>query len=111
MTLFMEHYCWLIIWASSLFSATPAAPVRILTLKSMEICTDLCAYTVYADSEEITTTTDILSAITVCFVLYWIFNIQYPKQFYGLLSFLDIFIFHRRSVKPSQKVSSFINKF
>ena len=64
------------------------------------------SFTLFADSTEIAVCTDVLTAITACFVVYWIFNIQYPKQFRNFLSFqarahlsttgqsaLDVFIF------------------
>ena len=68
-------------------------------------------YTVYADNTEITTCSDIVTALTVCFDIYWIFDIQYPKHYRNVLSLLDIAVFRKRSVKAPQKVITLLNKF
>ena len=68
-------------------------------------------FIVCADNVDITYCKDIVSALTTCFIVYWIFNISYPKIYNGLLTFLDNFIFHKNSVRTSQKISNFINKF
>jgi hypothetical protein len=68
-------------------------------------------FTVYADGAEVTTTGDIVNAITACFLMFWLFDIQYPKHFCGLLSLLDNIIYNKKSVRMPQKVSNFINKF
>jgi len=71
----------------------------------------LTTFAVFADRTHITTCSSVVNAITICFLSYWIFNIEYPKNFRGILSFLDAFIFHKKSVRIGQKVSTFINKF
>jgi len=68
------------------------------------------SFTLFADSTEIAVCTDVLTAITACFVVYWIFNIQYPKQFRNFLSFLDIALFRKKSVRTTQRLLTFINK-
>jgi hypothetical protein len=65
---------------------------------------------VNADGIEITQCHNVVNALTVAFVLYWIFNIKYPKPFYGTLSLFDTSVFKKNSVRPPQKVVNFLNK-
>ena len=66
---------------------------------------------VFAENVDITYCKNIVSALPTCFIVFWIFNISYPKLYNGVLIFLDNFIFHKNSVRISQKISNFINKF
>jgi hypothetical protein len=70
----------------------------------------LCMFTVFVDGVEITSCQDIVTAITACFIMYWVFDIKYPKPFYGMLSMLDTFVFRKNSVKATQKVLNFVNQ-
>ena len=84
---------------------------HILYSGDEDIFGPLTTFAVFADRTHITTCSTVVNAITVCFLAYWLFNIQYPKSFRGILSFLDAFIFRKKSVRISQKVSTFFNKF
>jgi len=68
------------------------------------------SYDFYADDYEVCTCADIISAITACFAIYWIFDIQYPRQFRIMLTLLDCYVFNKRSERSTQKVLSFVNK-
>jgi len=68
-------------------------------------------FVVQADGSDVMSCGDIVSALSVTFLMYWLFNIKYPKVHFGLLSFLDTFIFKKKSVRATQKVLSFINQF
>ena len=72
---------------------------------------DVHEFYVKADNVDVVCCSSIVNAITACFVTYWIFDIQYPKMFNNLLAFLDVRIFRKKSVCPTQKVLSFINRF
>lgn len=67
-------------------------------------------FRVLADGNEITQCSDIVKAMTVAFVMHWIFNIKYPKEFFGTLSLFDTYVFRKNSVRVPQKVRSLINK-
>jgi len=67
-------------------------------------------FTVSADGADVVTCSSVISAITACFILYWLFNIEYPKLFRSTLSFLDIHVFKKASVKSTQKITTFVNK-
>ena len=69
------------------------------------------AYTVIADNVEVVTCSNIVAAITACFVVHWIFDIQYPTLFKNILTFLDVHVFQKRSVRATQKVLTYINRF
>jgi hypothetical protein len=71
----------------------------------------LPSFVVEADGSEIVSCSDIISGVTVTFLMYWLFDIKYPKIHFGLLSFLDTFIFQKKGVRASQKVLGFINQF
>lgn len=75
-----------------------------------DVFDSLTSFTVTADGVDILSCSDVTSAVTACFAMYWIFDIKYPKMFYGFLSFLDNFVFKKNSVRASQKVSNFVNK-
>ncbi len=70
----------------------------------------LTSYIVCADRLQITTCKDLVSALTSCFICYWLFNIKYPKIFCGQLGFLDN-LFKKNSIPVAQKVANFMNKF
>jgi len=70
----------------------------------------MTVFNLMADHTDVTSCTDIITAVTACFSLYWLFDIQYPKHFHGILTFLDTYVFRKRSVRVTQKVSTFINK-
>jgi hypothetical protein len=70
----------------------------------------LTTFTVYVNGVAITECHEVTSALTICFLCYWIFNIQYCSEFLGVLSFMDNFIFKKNTVPMSRKVTSFINK-
>jgi len=72
---------------------------------------DVNEFNVKADNVHVVCCNSIVNAMTACFITYWLFDIQYPKQFKNLLTFLDIRVFRKKSVRPTQKVSTFINRF
>jgi len=41
----------------------------------------LTVFNLMADNTDVTSCTDIITAVTACLALYWIFDIQYPKNF------------------------------
>jgi hypothetical protein len=66
-------------------------------------------FKIFVDRQEVVSTNNIVNAITVSFLQHWIFNIVYPKKFFGILSFLDVFVFRKKSVRATQKAVSFVN--
>jgi hypothetical protein len=71
----------------------------------------MTTFRVHAEGVEVTNCSDAATAMTICFLAYWIFDIKYAKLFSGTLSFLDNYIFKKNSVPISQKVLTLINKF
>ena len=78
---------------------------------SGDVFAEKTAYTVIADSVEVVTCSNIVAAITACFLVHWIFDIQYPKLFKNTLTFLDVHVFKKSSVRANQKVLTYVNKF
>jgi hypothetical protein len=76
-----------------------------------DVLDPLTEFRVFADGTQVATCTDVSSCITTCFLMYWIFDIAYPKCFNGTLSFLDNIVFKKKSVPLRQKVLTFVNKF
>ena len=70
----------------------------------------LTTFKVYADATEVTSCRDVVTAVTCCFLMYWIFDIKYAKPYYRTLAFLDNYVFKKNSVSLPQKVISLINK-
>jgi len=68
-------------------------------------------FRVFADGVHITCCRDVCSALTTCFVLYWIFDIAYSKSYIGALTFLDNFVFRKKNARMLSKVATFLNHF
>ena len=68
-------------------------------------------FRIFAEGVEVTVCRDAVTALTTAFLMFWIFDIKYPKTSASTLSFLDNFIFKKNSVPVKQKVANFINKF
>ncbi len=71
----------------------------------------LTVFRVFAEGVEVTSCRDAVTALTTAFVMFWIFDIKYPKTSASTLAFLDNFVFRKNSVAVTQKVANFINKF
>jgi hypothetical protein len=91
-------------------SRTPSLYPHITQEGDSDLFDPETSFIIAVDRIDVTSTHDLVHALTICFLQYWLFDITYPKVFQGLLSFLDNFVFHKNSVRASQRVVNFINK-
>jgi len=97
----------------SLFSEAiqPTLYPYILYSGDENIFGTLTVFKIYAEGAEVTSCRDAVTALTTAFLMFWIFQIKYPKTSASTLSFLDNFIFRKKSIAITQKVANFINRF
>ncbi|CAL1293241.1 unnamed protein product [Larinioides sclopetarius] len=102
---------------SFLFLALPCLMQEEVPLFYVEECTEIAVlqpivvdrchrnllmnsyYELYLDKQLITTAEDLLTAVTLWFCLFWLFDVGYNKHQIKLLSFMDTYIFKKCSVK------------
>lgn len=67
-------------------------------------------YEIFLDKINVTKTENLVTAITLWFTLFWVFDVGYSKEHVKFLSFLDTFIFKKCSLKVvPRSVKSFYN--
>ena len=65
---------------------------------------------IFVDRTSVTQCSNILTAITTIFGIYWLFDISYSKDQNNFLVFLDQLVFKKKSCKPSMRLKSLMNK-
>jgi len=67
-------------------------------------------FRVHVDGIEITQCSNVVKALTIAFIQHWIFNVQYPKPYFGTLALFDTIIFRKNSIRAPSKVINLSNK-
>ena len=93
---------------NTVFKATSKIVPHILCEGNIFSC--MSPLEIFVDDTQITTASDLLSAVTTLFDLFWLFDITYTKEQLNFLTFLDIAVLKKKSVPASMKLRNFINK-